>query len=46
MVLLSDYKKLEDVVEKAGIDACYFMLECKQKDRAVLELEKQIAQRK
>lgn len=46
MVLLSDYKKLEDGVEKAGIDACYFMLECKQKDRAVLELEKQIAQRK
>jgi len=42
MVQLKDYQKLESAVQTAGIQKCYFMLECKQKDRAVLELRKKI----
>ncbi len=37
-VLISDYLELETAIEKTGIDQCYIMLECKQKDKAVLKL--------
>lgn len=37
-VLISDYLELETAIEKTGIDECYIMLECKQKDKAVLKL--------
>lgn len=42
---LSDYNKMKKAVEKSNISECYFMLECKQKDKAVLELRKEIAKR-
>lgn len=42
MVFLEDYQKMEHAAEQAGIEKCYFMLECKQKDIAVLELKKKI----
>lgn len=42
MVFLEDYKKMEQAAEKSGIKQCYFMLECKQKDIAVLELYEKI----
>lgn len=37
-ILISDYLELETAIEKSGIDECYIMLECKQKDKAVLKL--------
>lgn len=42
MVAMEDYRKMEHAVEQAGIAKCYFMLECKEKDKAVLELKKKI----
>lgn len=42
IVFLEDYRRLEHAVEAASIPKCYFMLECKQKDKAVLKLEKEI----
>lgn len=41
-VSIQDYKKLAHAVEKSGIERCYFMLECKEKDMAVLALQRQI----
>lgn len=45
MVFLEDYQKMEQAVQKTGIEKCYFMLECKQKDKAVLELKQAIKSR-
>lgn len=42
MVMVEDYRKLEHAVLQSGISKCYFMLECKQKDKAVLELKRRI----
>lgn len=39
---LSDYNKMKEAVEKTSQKECYFMLECKQKDKAVLQLRKEI----
>ena len=41
---IADYLELETALEKSGIKECYVMLECKQKDRAVLELRRRIAE--
>lgn len=46
IVFLEDYVKLANAVKKTGIEKCYFMLECKQKDKAVLKLHKEIEQAK
>ncbi len=42
IVFLKDYKKMERALNKSGINKCYVMLECKRKDKAVLELQEQI----
>lgn len=41
-VKVEDYKKLEAGLLKTGINQCYVMLECKQKDAAVLKLKQQL----
>lgn len=41
---ITDYLELETALEKSGINECYVMLECKQKDRAILELRRRISE--
>lgn len=38
-----DYEKLRRAAEATNIKHCYMMLECKQKDAAILELRKEIS---
>ena len=37
-IAVEDYKELEWAVSKTNIGKCYFMLECKEKDRAIIQL--------
>lgn len=39
---VSDYRKMEEALIKSGIPKCYVMLECKEKDRAILELRNKL----
>ena len=41
-VSICDYLKLEQALEKANAATCYVILECKEKDKAVVALKKQL----
>ena len=41
-VELKDYIRLENAILKTNVPECYVMLECKKKDKAVIELKKEI----
>lgn len=41
-IAVEDYRELECAVCKTNIEQCYFMLECKEKDRAIIQLREDL----